>query len=253
MTTMDEKLSAYLDDMLPEDERAGLEALLAADPALAERLEALALANSEFVSRAAEIRHIEMSDGLKRQLASLEAAASASDNRVVPFRGQRSLAGALVDHRAMAACAAVVAGFFAWQLLQPASPPSGGFGASGLVFAGSSLDRLLEDAPSGTGASAAEGNVRFSFAAADGSYCRVADLSEGGAGSRLVACREDEGWRVVVAAYTAAPETPQTDVYRTASNEAARSIEAVLDTLMADAPMGVDEEAHLIRNRWKQR
>lgn len=250
MTTMDEKLSAYLDNMLPEDERAGLEALLAADPALADRLEALALANSEFVSRASEIRHIEMSDGLKRQLASLETAASAGDDRVIAFRGRRSMAGVLADHRAVAACAAVAVGLLAWQVLQPAAPPRGSFGAGGLVFAGSALDRLLEASPSGAGE--AEAGVHFSFAAADGRYCRVADVSEGRAASRLVACREDDGWRVVVAAYSGAPESAQADIYRTASNEAARSVEAALDALMTDAPLDTEEEAALIRNRWQK-
>lgn len=247
MTMMDEKLSAYLDDMLDEDERVGLEALLAADAALADRLEALALANSAFVARAAEIRHIEVSDGLKRQLASLEAAASTGDDRVVPFRGRRSVAGVLSDHRAIAACAALAVGLLAWQTLQPAAAPGSSFGAGGMVFAGSGLDRMLETSASG----AEESGVRFSFAAADGSYCRVADLSEGGAASRLVACREDEGWRVVVAAYTGVPNNAQADVYRTASSEAARSVEAVLDTLMADAPLDIEEEEDLIRRRWQ--
>lgn len=251
MTTTDEKLSAYLDDMLDEDERAGLEALLAADPALADRLEALALANSEFVARAAEIRHIEMSDGLKRQLASLEAAAAAQDDRVVAFRGRRSLVGVLTDHRAVAACAALAAGLLGWQALQPAAPPRGSFGAGGLVFAGSALDGLLEASPSG--ASQADGSVHFSFAAAGGGYCRVADLSEGGAASRLVACREGDGWRVVVAAYTGTPDSAQADVYRTASSEAVRSVEAALDALMTDAPLDADEESDLIRNGWQRR
>jgi hypothetical protein len=252
MTTLDEKLSAYLDNMLPEDERRALETLLAADPALGERLEALALANAEFVAHAADIDRTEMSDGLKRQLAALHAASGAGDT-VVAFRLRRNLSAFLSDHRALAACAAVAAGAFALHIAQPAGDVGGARDAGGLVYAGHAVREMLEDAPSGTPVGLSdngEGTVRFSFASADGSYCRLADVSDGGAGTRLVACRENDGWRVVIAASTSRPDHPETDIYRTASAEAARSVEAVLDSLMADAPLGAEEEAEIIRRNW---
>lgn len=253
MMSMDEKLSAYLDDMLPEEERAALEALLAADPALAGRLEALALANADFAAQAAEIDGLEMSDGLKRQLASL-AGASAGDGNVVAFRFRDSLADRLTQHRALAACAAVAAGLLVWQTVMPEAEPGSGPDGAGFIYADTGIGRMLTLSPSGEAVPLSEdaaGQVRFSFAAQDGAYCRLADLTEAGATSRLVACREGEGWRVMIAVYTGQADGTGPDIYRTASTEAARSVETVLDTLMAEAPLGPEQEADIIRARWK--
>lgn len=256
MMTIDEKLSAYLDNMLAADERAALEALLAADPALADRLEMLALANAEFVARAADVDGLEMSGALKRQLASLEAAAGAGDEKVVAFRTGHGFAGFLTDHRALAACAAIAAGLFAWQAVQPEPGASGGGDTGGLVYAGSHIAQMLDTAPSGapvTLRGGSQGEVRFSFPAADGTYCRLADVSAGGAASRLVACREADAWRIVIAASMMAPESQSSDLYRAASAGTVQTVEALLDTLMADGPLSPEDEQDLIGREWRLR
>lgn len=253
MMTMDEKLSAYLDGELSGDERVALEALLAADEELAGRLEALALANSEFAEHARRIDDIPMSDGLARQLASLEAAGSAGGT-VAVFRPRRRLGGFFHEHRALAACAAVLAGVVVWQSMQPGGAPANGMDAGGVIYAGSDLDRMLNASPSETVVDLGEGiegRVRFSFASAEGGYCRVADLVETAATSRIVACQEEGAWRVVIAAHTGGGTQGGEDLYRTASAHAAQSVETVLDALIFDAPMGAEEEAGLIARKWK--
>lgn len=257
MTTMDEKLSAYLDNMLPEDERAALESLIAASPEVAARLEALALANAEFVARAAAIDDVPMSGGLARQLDSLRSAGSGGGGNVTAFRPRPGLSRFFNDHRALAACAAVAAGFFAWQSVVPSpelSAPGGAIESGGLIIAESPLGRMFAAAPSeetvalGKGE---EGRVRFSFASADGGWCRLADVESSGASSRLVACQSGENWQVMIAAYTGPADGTGTDIYRTASAQAVSSVESLLDTLMDGAPLGPDEEATLIGADWR--
>lgn len=252
MTTMDEKLSAYLDNMLPEHERAGLEALLAASPELADRLEALALANADFISHAADIDRVPMSAGLDRQLQSLSGAASGGGS-VTPFRPRAGLPRFLTEHRALAACAAVAAGIFAWQATVPASTAPGGMDAGGMIYADTSLGRMLSTATSETVTGlgdGAEGRVRFTFASTGGDWCRLADLDKAGSTSRLVACQSGEDWRVMIAAYAGPSDGAGTDVYRTASAQAVTSVEALLDTMMQDAPLGPEDEQALIRMGW---
>lgn len=257
MTTMDEKLSAYLDNMLPEDERAALESLIAASPEVAARLEALALANAEFVARAAAIDDVPMSGGLARQLDSLRSAASGGGGNVTAFRPRPGLGRFFNDHRALAACAAVAAGFFAWQSVVPSQdlPTTGGaIESGGLIIAESPLGRMFAAAPSeetvalGKGE---EGRVRFSFASADGGWCRLADVESSGASSRLVACQSGENWQVMIAAYAGPADGTGADIYRTASAQAVSSVESLLDTLMDGAPLGPDEEAALIGAGWR--
>lgn len=257
MTTMDEKLSAYLDNMLPEDDRAALESLIAASPDVAARLEALALANAEFVARAAAIDDVPMSDGLARQLDSLRSAASGdTGGNVTAFRPRPGLGRFFNDHRALAACAAVATGFFAWQSAVPPQDlpaPGGAIDPGGLIIAESPLGRMFAAAPSeetvvlGEGE---EGRVRFSFASAEGGWCRLADVESSDASSRLVACQSGENWQVMIAAYAGPSDETGTDIYRTASTQAVSSVEALLDTLMDGAPLGPDEEATLIGSGW---
>jgi hypothetical protein len=255
MITMDEKLSAYLDNMLPEVERASLESLLAASPELAARLEALALANTDFIARAAEIDRIPMSDGLRIQLESLQAAAGSAAENVTDFRPRKALNRFFNDHRAMAACAALAAGFFTWQLVLPGPDlaPSDAVSPGGLIIAVSPLGQMFAASPSETAVrlgEGEEGRVRFSFASEDGGWCRLADIEAPDGTSRLVACQSSDDWRIVIAAYTGPAGDPGTDVYRTASTEAAASVEALLDTLMAGAPLSQEEEKALIETGW---
>lgn len=257
MMTMDEKLSAYLDDMLPEEERRALEALIAASPELAARLEALALANADFISHASAIDDLPMADGLQRQLQSLKAAADAGGGNVTPFRKPGTFARFFNDHRALAACAAVATGFFAWQSVVPGTEVQtpGAIDPGGLIIADSSLGKMFQTSASEASVELGQGDqgrVRFSFASANGDWCRVADVTAAAGTSRLVACQQEDGWQVVAAAY-AGPADPQgTNVYKTASSQAASSIEAVLDTLMPEAPLGPEEEQALIDAGWRQ-
>ncbi|HAY07633.1 MAG TPA: hypothetical protein PKV67_03795 [Hyphomonas sp.] len=258
MTTMDEKLSAYLDNMLPEDERAALESLIAASPELAARLEALALANADFIGHAASIDAVPLSEGLQRQMDALRSAASGGGRSNITAFRKRSAPGRFFnDHRALAACAAIGAGFFAWQAVVPTSdlPSPGAIDSGGLIIAESPLGRMFAAAPSEAAVPLGEGEhgrVRFTFASADGGWCRLADVEASGVATRIVACESGGDWRMMMAAYAGPADRSGTDIYRTASTHAVINVEALLDTLMADAPLAPEEELAQINTGWRQ-
>lgn len=252
MTELDEKLSAYLDGELDDAARAEIEALLAADPQVAQRLEALALANSDFVESADAITDAPASPALARQLAALHVAAAGGGN-VVAFRKAPRLLDILTDRRALAACAALAVGALAVQNALPPTAPASQLPADGLILASSPLGKIFETAESGTQAEApghVEAMMQFSFANQDGQPCRVADLAAASGASRVVACRETGGWRVAVASFTARKPAGGTDLYQTASGPGGDAIETYLDAAMADSPYSADDEAALITAGW---
>lgn len=251
MTDLDEKLSAYLDGMLEGDDALRIEDLIASDTAVAARLEALALANSDFVQWSEAIDDMPFSAGLAAQMAKLHVDAARADgaSNVTALSPRRSVLRFLDTHRAVAAAAAVAAGLIAVQVGMPPPEPATGLPGDNLIFADSRLGEILNSVASGEPAKAGkdvEVTVRFSFASSTGDTCRVTDLASAGGTSRMVACREDAGWRVKVASYGPAPAAGGDDTYQTASGPAGDAIEAYLDAVMAGAPLSLEEEAQLL-------
>jgi len=255
MTDMDEKLSAYLDGMLDESESSGVAALIADNPAVAERLEALALATSDFVQSASVIDAAPMSPALAAQLARLhvEVARPGRAGNVTQLPQRKQFVSFLETHRAVAAAAAIATGLIAVQISMPPPKRATGLPADGLILADSGLERLLNEAASGSMTAvgkALDAEVRFSFESVGGAPCRLADLSSEGGTSRIVACRETTGWRVMVASFSAPPSLGNDSQYQTAGATSSEAIEIYLDSAMAGPAMTALEEAKRISEKW---
>lgn len=225
----DETLSAYLDGELDEAKRADVEAWLATDAGAAARLERMA-ANDAMLRRALPRLAAPASDPLADLIASGATPAPA------PLHRPRWL------NQAAALAAACVLGVFAGQLLTST-------GEQRLFGLSSAMQHALDTAQSGSTIQVGGQQVQMaiSFQTPDSRYCRQFRVVEAGAAADAVACRDVEGWRLVVQA--AAP-SDEPSSYQTASAEDT-PIDAAISALGGAAVLNPDEEQRLIERNWR--
>ena len=260
--TLDERLSAYLDDELTDAERAEIEMLLIEDDALGERLEALALADSDFIAFADEIDNIPMSSGLAELVARLARANSEAQpvpempvqaDNVVAFPLWKRAMHTVVEHRAVAACVmfALIAAVFTPILTngdRETPPPHSG----SVILASSDLGELLSQKISGSDLTA--DNTRLTpaltFTRDDGSPCRVVNYAAPSMVGQFIACRAGEDWSVQTASYREISEDRPDVEFQSASGGSFPEIETWLDGALSDGPFNRDEEQALIDRNW---
>ncbi|MAI90622.1 zf-HC2 domain-containing protein [Ponticaulis sp.] len=252
---IDARLSAYLDDELSEADRQKVEALLINDPEIAERLEALALADSDFADYAGQIDEMPMSEGLSGTLDRLKSGAAVEPEsaEIISFplwkRGLRFVD----EHRAIAA-GLVVAAMTATALpiLTAHDVAPERYNSGSMVLASSDLGEVLRTTASGEthSDSGAEYAPQFSFISASGEPCRVVDLTSASEAARLIACQRADHWQVEQAAYSEPAQGVQ-NTFQTASGPGSEAIEHALDELMAAAPLSLAEEEQLIEAGWQ--
>lgn len=250
---LDARLSAYLDGELNEADMAELEALIAGDETVAERLEALALAKNEFEAAAREIDDVPMSASLGALVQHLEDGTrkAGETGNVVEFPFWKRAGKFVADHRAIAASVAVAAGTMSLTTAIPAQVASVET-LSGTYYADSEMGQVFEAAASGTVVEVADGLSavpRFTFASGE-DHCRVVDVTSDVTEGRIVGCRVENAWRVAAATYGPAAGGSPDAPYRTASAAGAKSIEDFLDAAMSDAPLGLEDEAQLMEFGW---
>ena len=260
--TLDERLSAYLDDELTDAERTEIETLLIEDDAAGERLEALALADSDFIELAEEIDNQPMSPGLAELVARLSRASSEPEtpaetrvqpDNVVAFPVWKRAMHTVVEHRAVAACvmiALIVVGVA--PLLtggnSETSPPYSG----SVILASSDMGELLSQQISGSDLTTNDTRLSpaLTFTREDGSPCRVVTYSAPSLEGQFVACRQGQNWTVEAASYREVSEDrPEVD-FQSASGGSFPEIETWLDDALTDGPFGRDEEQALIDRNW---
>lgn len=258
---LDEELIAFMGGDMEEIHAAEIEAAINADPALADRAEALAERmhgsgqHDDLVRAAfAPILSAPMPDAIT---ASVQAEAKGAD--ILSFAAakakksgasQRSSAWAWPQFGAMAASLAIglIAG--------PALLGGGGNGdASGALVVASangatvpgSLGAVLDTAASGDSvelASLGTAKVDISFRNLDQNLCRQVNVTGGGSSSDILACREGSTWRVEAYGQRAGDVTE----VRTAAGEASPAVIAAVDAMIDSDPLvGGDEEAALRR------
>ena len=249
----DAQLAAFLDGTLEDDALIdAIEAAINDDPALAERVEALAGADAT----AAAVRDAfapVLSAPVPEHLTRIVAApASAEVVDLAAARAARTLPLAANDTgpawrwpQFAAMAASLVLGIVIGGPLLTGGGDSGNADGS-LVLASADLDAMLDTAPSGQAvdlASLGKGEVVLTFRNADGQLCRQFMIEGAGATSDALACADAGGdWQVEAYGRRAAPAGEM----KLAGGDAAPGVVAAVDAMIdSDALIGADEAAAL--------
>lgn len=262
----DETLMAYADGALPADEARTVAALLAADPAIAARVEMFRRSRQRTRDALAPLAAEPVPDALTaRILAAASAATSTSPapaaragaagageeaggvaGNVLPFRSRTRLAP-LSWGAALAASLALVVGLGAGYTIGERGSAVPGEAADGLLPAplgnpalASALSAALSTVPAGT--ETALGSDRFraiaSFRTDGGALCREFEVdSLDTARVTAVACRPGERWQVTFSVASAAT----LDGYAPVS--ALEALEGYLGAVGASPPLEPADEA----------
>lgn len=232
MSISDETLSAFLDGELSRQERVEVEHAIAEDPALADRLAALASVDELVKARARAVDATPLPDPVTRLLQ--------TDN-VVSMAWWRRAGQQVREHVALAAAIALLVGFSAGQLFPGATLDEDGSWQQAVahldhVTSGESVDvgadtRLLS---------------RFTFRDQQGRYCRQFLLESPEQASENVACRSEGSWERIATVQASGI----VDDYQPASG--AHLLDSTLDELMRGQALGLEEEAELIRGQWTE-
>ncbi len=252
-TFTDAQLAAFLDGTLEDDALIdAIEAAINADPALAERVEALA--GGDKTAAAVRDAFAPVLDApVPQHLTRIVAApASAEVVDLAAARATRQLPMPANDTgpawrwpQFAAMAASLVLGIVIGGPLLTGGGDGGSAGGS-LVLASADLDAMLDTAPSGQAvdlASLGKGEVVLTFRNADGQLCRQFMIEGAGATSDALACADASGgWQVEAYGRRAAPAGEM----KLAGGDAAPAVVAAVDAMIdSDALLGADEAAAL--------
>jgi len=240
----DETLIAFIDGELDDAGMDRVAAAIDADPALAERLDALQTTDTAIRETYQPVAEEAVPDHLLDLVRSSEAIDD--EPTVLPFRRPAQKAATPLrpgwtNYAAIAA--SLVLGVLIGGRL--------GGGEEGLMIfdgdrpiAGGVLAAALEHQASGeTGPGGTA--IQLSFNSTDGTACRSFLHGE----TTGLACRENGQWVVQM---TAPAETAHGSVMRTASSAMPTSILDAIDARISGDALGADDEAQLIADGWRR-
>lgn len=247
MNDPDERISAYLDGALSDEEARAFETDLEKDPDLAERF-ARWQGNDAMLRAGFEPEPVD--DALLNRLG-LGPAEEPKTAEVIDLAARRrkpppaAAAAPGTDRRAWAAAAAIliVAGVAGSLLL------SGAPGQRTLADS-KAFQTALSQLPSQRTATLEDGSAVtpvLSFAAGDGRFCREFRHDAAGAAQEGIACRGGDRWLVEGIAVAAAQ--PDGGIAPAGGGDTA-ALDAVYAKLNPSDPFGADEEARHIEQGW---
>lgn len=253
--TDDEWLSAWLDGELSRDEAERLEQRLTAEPELARRLERLREADRKAQLAFHAIDGTPMPQAVLDLLKDENAGRSqkAQDAQVVRLRSRAPRFFQMPV--AIAASAALVAGFLVHDLISPQGvghDPA--LPMSGVIAGDSGLYRMLETVPAGEAVGlpdAGRAEVVLSFRADDGDWCRQFRLWNAASALHGLACRQPGGWQLETASF-ARPDSSEATFRQAVGATPAALGAAVRARLGGREPLGSDEEKRAISEGWKE-
>lgn len=269
----DETLMAYADDALPAADRARVEAALASDPNLRERL-AIFSATAGHLAALDAVLHEPPPPRLAAVAgAGVAGAGAAGEAQARPSGNARPSLGTLFgwlfgSPGGFATAAATLAlgaalGFTTASMLEPDTVPNGAGMASGSpedAFGGALLQRALQSARSGERVDDLPGTPKRSIAPTltirtdTGSFCRefIETHEPDGAEARAwrgLACRSDGSWQLRLLAAETPPAPVAGSGYLPAS-DARADFDALLDRMAPGEALSADDEARAMAASW---
>lgn len=261
MTLMDEKLSAYVDGELSDDEMERIRCTVDTDPLLAARVDKLKQVDHLIASTYAEIDNEQIPFAVLKML---------QPNTNIRPAGNKENRDSLLSFKpviqffvrwrmsAMSMAASIVFVVAAGLGVQQALKPSGAESllASNMIDQSSPLHYALERVASSQEyladlpADIAITPV-LTFVSIDGDYCREFSLRTENMTHRSVACRSQSGWEIQRTVKTGMQGSSLEDTYSTASSEIDENFNAFVDGLMATSPFDAQEEAAIVSRHWQ--
>lgn len=233
MTVTSEQIAAYADGEIEGVELAQVESAIAADPALARKVELHRALKSKLGAHFAPILEQPVPDHLSEMLSPEGGSAE-----VISFASSRQKRGLPPAVRRWAPIAGpALAASLVLAILQPwstASVPSG--------YADEQLATALESQLIATQDPASETRILVSFANDDGELCRAYRSGEIGG----IACRDETGWDID---REFALDGAQTTEFRQAGSEA--DVFAAVQDMAAGAALDADAEAAAKVRGWR--
>jgi hypothetical protein len=244
MNFSDETVMAYADGELDVATRAAVEAAMASDPQLAQR-----------VARHRALRgrlHAALDPVLdeplpQRLLASVQGAPAQRRADKIPLQHKAAPRWSWPQWGAIAA--SLVGGALLGPLLL--RTPAGAVLVSrdGQVLASGALARALTEQLASNQPPGAPLQIGVSFRARNGDYCRTFVLRDENALAGL-ACRAHQAWRLEVLAHAPAPPGAAAG-YRPAGSALPASVTHTLDELIAGEPLDAGDEAAARARGWQ--
>lgn len=234
---------AYLDGELADDARARIDAAVAADPALADRL----ACDLRLQARVRDAFADALDESVPAHLQAMLAAAPASSvdtPNVVAFpqhKARLRVPPAWLGYAAAAVLAVVAIGG-AWQRMQsPVRMRDGELVAGGALSRG--LDAVLASSPD----AASNVSIGLTFRARDGRICRSFSYRDDTALSGL-ACRSDGTWQLSALERVEAANESE---WRQASSTMTPAVQAAVDAALAGDAFDADAERKARDSGWR--
>jgi anti-sigma factor RsiW len=245
MTFSEETLSAYADGEVDAATRAALEAALATDPQLAQRVAHQRALRARVRDAFTPVLEEPVPE---RLLASVRGAAPAErTGNVVAFKQRPQARWSWPQWGAMAA--SLVVGVLLGPLLRPSAPQAPLETSGGRVLASGVLSQALSRQLASAQPPGAPVAIGVSFRARSGDYCRTFVLRESQSLAGL-ACRAGPGWQVVALAQSEAPGAAAGG-YRQAASALPPAVARTLDELIVGEPLDAAAETAARERGWK--
>lgn len=246
MTFSDETLNAYVDGELDEATRAVLEAAMATDPRLAERISR----QRALRERVRDAFAPSLTEPVpERLLASVRGApAGARAGNVIPFGARPRPRWSWPQWGAIAA-SLIVGVLLGPLLLRPSAPQAPIESSGGRVLASGVLAHALSQQLASAQPRGGPVAIGVSFRARSGGYCRTFVLHETQSLAGL-ACREGPEWAVMALARSEARSTGGGGGYTQAGSALPPAVSRTLDELIAGEPLDAAGEAAASARGW---
>ena len=265
MEVTDEKLIAYLDGELPDEEKLQLDLLLSEDSSLKQRLETFQELDNKLTKAYESIEDRPYSTEIQQMLSSTNVAEPAGNEKMDESAiDLHSRVLAIISQMfSKPAWPSVITATFALSLgillgnqFGTTSGPATELTMElvGVIHPESQLHSVLESNLANETSQISVGQIAtvmpvLTFRAVDARYCREFTIIAEQQGSRGIACREGGNWHLEMLTRDDSVETVSGQ-FTTASDLTAVALDNLFNSLAADAPMDANSESSLIERGW---